>query len=297
MPKTAFQGISGSYSEAALIALGGQYGQLGALEPIGLETFEKCFEAVNSRTVDLAFLPFENSMNGTFHKNYDLLLTSGLIIVGEWSSRETHVLAALPGATLQNIREIRSQSEVIQQCSKFLSSLTNVNVIQGFDTAGSASYIQTNSLHNAAAICSELAAQRYGLTSLLKVGIEDDVNVTRYLLIGRQPVQPQRHESPRTSVSVVLKNIPGAFFRALSCFSLRDLNISKIESRASARTITLSTPWEYVLYIDVDGSTSDTAVARAVANLEEYGVVKVLGSYPRYIPSIDAPLSHRGIGL
>lgn len=78
---------------------------------------------------------------------------------------------------------------------------------------------------------------------------------------------------------------------------LQPISISKIESRASTRSVQLSNPWEYVLYIDVDGSIADTPVAKSIANLEEFGVVRVLGSYPRYFAKPEAPLSHRGIGL
>jgi prephenate dehydratase len=108
-------------------------------------------------------------------------------------------------------------------------------------------------LTNSAAIASERAAKLYGL-QILKSGIEDAQNtITRYILLSKKPIAPERHLDPKSSLVVMLKNEVGTFFKALSCFALRGIQISKIESRPSSRSITLSKPWEYVVYIDFEG--------------------------------------------
>ncbi|RKO87866.1 Prephenate dehydratase-domain-containing protein [Blyttiomyces helicus] len=207
-------------------------------------------------------------------------------------------LVALPGTTLDQITEIRSHPYVLDQCRTFLSTLGSVSLAQAQDTAGSAKGIKEGGLKTTAAIAGARAAELYNLT-ILKSGIEDDSNtVTRYVLLSTKAVVPERHLNPVTSVSLVLKNQPGAIHKATAAFALRGLNISKIESRPTSRSITVAKPWEYVIYIDVDGSTADAAVANAIANLHEFAIkVRVLGSYPRYQPPVQPLVGQYGVGL
>eukprot|EP00842_Homolaphlyctis_polyrhiza_P004512 jgi/Hompol1/5061/HPOL_004145-RA len=270
-----------------------------ALETVGFESVEHMFEAVSGSLIHCGIVPIENSLTGSLYKVLDLLHQHSLHIIGETIDHPQHCLVALPGVAIEDITEIRSHPLVIDQCRTFLSSLPkHVAIGQSFDSAGSALEISERRLRNTAAIVGARAARIYGL-NILKYAVEDDPNiVTRYVLIARDPVIPERHMDPRTAVSVALKNRTGAMFRALAVFSLRDINICKIESRPSQRSIRLMKPWEYILYIDIDGSIADAPVANALRHLQEIAVVRILGSYPRF-PSTQPVVSagHFGIGM
>ncbi|KAI8918908.1 Prephenate dehydratase-domain-containing protein [Entophlyctis helioformis] len=284
--RVAFEGQAGAHSESVGLALFANEPSLRAglpVETVGYETFDKLFEAVAQGQAQFGILPLENSITGTFYKVLDLLHQHSLHIVGETIRHEQHSLVAMPGVTMEQITEIRSHPFAIEQCRTFLSSLgKHVAIGQALDTAASAAEIKAKNLTFTAAIADARAAELYGL-SVLQRGIEDDPNnVTRYVLVAREPVIPQRHTDPRTTLSVGLKNQTGAFFKALSVFALREINICKIESRPSPRSIRLAKPWEYILYIDVDGSIADPPISNALRHLQELAIVRVLGSYPRF---------------
>ncbi|TPX57649.1 prephenate dehydratase [Powellomyces hirtus] len=299
--KVAFQGTKGAYSEGAVIELFSSQKTWAGLDvvPQGYDSFKQVFEAVQDDIVNYALVPIENSSTGTFHFTHDLLLHYSLYIVGEYQYHENHCLAALPGVKLETLTEIQSHAYVIDQCRGYLGTLPpTITINQGHDTASSAARIQSQNLTTSAAICGSRAARLYGL-DILASGIEDDSNtVTRYILISRTPIKPERHLEPRTSISVWLKNQKGMFHKAAACFALRDINICKIESRPSTRAITISKPWEYVMYMDVDGSATEPQMINAVRNLEEFATrVRVLGSYPRYQPMQQNPGTPIGIGM
>jgi prephenate dehydratase len=127
---------------------------------------------------------------------------------------------------LEDIKEIRSQSYILDQCSQFLSSLEGskeIFVSQAKDSAQSAARIQSEKLKNVGAICGARAAQLYGL-EVLQSGLEDDTNtMTRYVLVGTSPATPERHLNPKTFLAITCRNQVGAFFKVLSCFALRDI--------------------------------------------------------------------------
>ncbi|KAL2916457.1 hypothetical protein HK105_203890 [Polyrhizophydium stewartii] len=298
--RVGFEGQPGAHSETVAVSLFSTQPEFRnrGLETVGHESFEKVFEAVATSQLDYGVLPLENSVTGTFYKVLDLLHRHSLHIVGETIRHEQHNLVALPGVTLDEITEVRSHPFAIEQCRGFLGTLgKHVAIGQSLDTAASALEIKTHGLRHTAAIVSMRAAEMYGL-AVLQRGVEDDPNnVTRYVLVAREPIAPQRHTDPRTTVSVALKNQTGAMFKALACFSMREINICKIESRPSPRSIRLAKPWEYILYIDVDGSIADPPVANALRHLQELAVVRVLGSYPRYPQPSEPSVGLFGIGM
>lgn len=267
--KVAYQGAPGAYSEAAIFEIFGKHAQA-----IPCETFEEVFQKVESNEVDRGMLPIENSVTGSLHRNYDLLLEHQLVIVGEYPLRVRHCLIGLPGAELKDIRKVISHPQGIAQCEKYLRSL-GVHTEAVYDTAGSVKMVKESSDPSLAAIASNWAAQIYGM-KILQEGIEDNqANYTRFLVLARDPIQPEGEA--KTSIVFTLRNIPGALFKALSVFALRDIDLTKIESRPL-----VGTPWEYLFYIDFRGSIAEEKVRHALDNLSEYALsLRVLGSYPR----------------
>lgn len=267
--KVAYQGAPGAYSEAAIFEIFGKQAQA-----IPCETFEEVFRKVELDDVERGMLPIENSVTGSLHRNYDLLLEHQLVIVGEYPLRVRHCLIGLPGVELKDIRKVISHPQGIAQCEKYLRSL-GVHTEAVYDTAGSVKMVKESNDPSLAAIASNWAAQIYGM-KILQEGIEDNqANYTRFLVLARQPIQPEGEA--KTSIVFTLRNIPGALFKALSVFALRDIDLTKIESRPL-----VGTPWEYLFYIDFRGSIAEEKVKHALDNLSEYALsLRVLGSYPR----------------
>jgi prephenate dehydratase len=278
--QVGFEGIAGSHSEDALVQLfKSQTAFQGKLSgAIGYSSFQKVCENVVNNTVDLGIVPIENSIAGTFFGVVDLISKYNLQIVGEFEHEEVQCLVGLPGSVVGDIKQVHSHPYAFDQCRPFLASL-NKKLVQSLDTAASCEEIQKEQLKDVAAIASARAASLYGLTVLTEI---DSVAVTRYALVSTAPIVPERHLMPRTSLEIVLKNQVGAIMKAVAVFSHRDINISKIESRPSSRSIRLQKAWEYIVYLDVDCGTNEVRMQKALDNLAEIGTVKVLGSYPRY---------------
>ena len=228
--KVAFQGESGAYSEKATRELLGS-----RVTTVPCKSFEDAFKAVASREADYAVLPIENSLGGSIHINYDLLLRYDLHVIGEHEFRVEHSLLALPGVKREDIKKVMSHPQALAQCDNYLRSW-GVSREEAYDTAGSAKMIKDNDLRDCAAIASDLAGLTYGL-EVLDTNIEDwDNNFTRFLLLSREPVSPMIPPSmpAKTSIVFVLPNDPGALYKALACFTLRDIDFCKIESRPTS---------------------------------------------------------------
>jgi prephenate dehydratase len=267
--KVAYQGAPGAYSEAASYEIFGK-----EADPVPCETFEEVFRQVEEGGAERGMLPIENSVTGSLHRNYDLLLEHQLHIVGEYPLRVRHCLIGLPGAEIHKIRKVISHPQGIAQCEKYLRRM-QVQTEAVYDTAGSVKMVKEAGDPTMAAIASNWAAQIYGM-QILEEGIEDNpANYTRFLVLAKQAHIPQG--AAKTSIVFTLRNIPGALFKALSVFALREIDLTKIESRPL-----VGKPWEYLFYIDFAGSTREPHVQRALENLGEYALtLRVLGSYPR----------------
>lgn len=270
MQRIAFQGERGAYSEAAVIAL---YG--AEAEPVPLRAFELVFDAVQEGSCDLGVVPIENSLAGSVHRNYDLLLQHDLYIVGEVNVRIAHQLIANPGVRLEDVRRVYSHPQALAQCEASLTAMPGVEIVPTYDTAGSVKMIKEQGLRDAAAIASLRAAEIYEM-NILRSGFEDvPDNYTRFLALARRPVVPTGPS--KTSLVFAGKNVPGALFRMLSIFALRDIDLTKIESRPFR-----GKPWEYIFYLDFEGNLADKRCRRAVEHLGEIAaLMRVFGSYPR----------------
>lgn len=224
--RVAYQGEPGAYSESAAIEYFGEGVQL-----VPCETFEKVFELVEGEGADRAVLPIENSLAGTIHRNYDLLLQHRLHIVGEVDFCVRHYLLALEGVQLGDVRVVQSHPMALAQCERFLSEHGFIREV-ALDTAGSARLLRDKGYRDRAAIAGARAAQIYAL-NILREDIEDESeNYTRFLILARTPcASPPLGTPAKTSIAFSLINTAGALFKALSVFALRDIDLTKIESR------------------------------------------------------------------
>lgn len=268
MLKIAFQGEAGAYSEQAV------FGYFGNVDAVPCETFDLVFDAVTSGKCQSGLIPIENSLAGSIHQNYDLLLRNNLFITGEYFLRVRHCLIGFPGVTKKDISKVISHPQALGQCSGYLRNL-GVKIEQKYDTAGSVKLLKESGEKTVAAIASRRAAEIYGM-QIIEEGIEDNTeNYTRFLEINIAAVNPSSES--KTSIVFTLKNQPGSLFKALSVFALRDLDLTKIESRPLA-----GTPWNYLFYIDFIGKVTDESVKRALNHLSEYAeMLRILGSYSR----------------
>lgn len=265
----AFQGEPGSFSQQAGRKILGE-----GIRPCACHSFDKVFDAVARKRAELAVVPIENTLAGSIHQNFDLLARHSLEIAAETSLRVEHNLIAHPGATLGEIRQVYSHPVALEQCTRLLRRLKNIEKIAFYDTAGSVKHIREQNLKNAAAIASAEAARIYRMR-ILRPGIEDDPeNYTRFLLLSRRGRFTRGGR--KTSIVFGLKNEPGLLFKALSVFALRNIDLSKIESRPIR-----GTPWEYLFYLDLQSDIRSVECANALRHLREMApYLKVLGSYP-----------------
>lgn len=231
------------------------------------------FDAVESGRVNAAVIPIENSLAGSVAEHFDLLLTRELFIHGESYLRIRHNLIAPAGVKLGQIRRTFSHPVALDQCRNFFRAHRAIEAVPFYDTAGSVRHVVEQKLADSAAIAARGAAEQYGGHVLL-TGIEDDKqNFTRFLLISGQNKAPLG--ANKTSLGFGLKNLPGVLFKALSVFALRDISLSKIESRPMR-----GHPWEYVFFVDILRGDDETA-RNALRHLSEVAeFVKVLGVYP-----------------
>ncbi|MFH1892606.1 MAG: prephenate dehydratase [Candidatus Zixiibacteriota bacterium] len=267
--KVAFQGERGSFSEVAAKELVGN-----DIIPIHCETFEAVFELVESRRAILGVIPIENSLIGSIHKNYDLLLEHDLKVVGETQARVQHSLIALPNASLSRIKQVYSHPAALDQCRDFFKKHPKLDPVTYYDTAGAVKMLAEKKLDNAAAIARPHAAEIYKM-KIMKKSIEDEKsNYTRFLLLGR--TQPGFQGRAKTSIVFSMKNQPGVLFKALSVFALRDIDLTRIESRPVRKKT-----WQYNFYIDFAGSIKEQHVKNALDHLSEIThFIRILGSYP-----------------
>lgn len=275
----AFQGEPGAYSQEAIF---GVFGAGTACAPC--PTFRGAFEAVHQGRAKSALLPVENSTTGSIHEVWDLLLAHDLQIVGEVILPVRHALLAVPGATLKDIQTVVSHPQALTQCEGWVLS-HGWTAEPGSDTAGSARRIAELGDKTRAAIASQVAGQLYGLDVLAK-NIQDVAeNFTRFLLLVPRAAFVTGARAPgfegaagplKTSLVFATRHQPGSLYQSLAEFAVREVSLTKIESRPDRRT-----PWSYIFYVDIEGDPSEPRVAQALQALQRSAsFVKVLGSYP-----------------
>lgn len=273
--RISFQGETGAFSEEAVVAF---YEGQTSFELCPLPSFEEVFDSLAGGAADRAVVPIENSLHGSVHANYDLLRERPAQIVGELKLRIVHHLLGVRGADLEDVSAVYSHPQALGQCQGYLEEvLPEAEVIAAYDTAGAAKMVAEDGDLTRAAIASEAAAEEYGLEILAR-GIESNhQNYTRFLVLASEPEFPAPDTPCKTSVVYAMKeNVPGALFKSLAVFALREIDLHKIESRPL-----VGSPWAYIFYLDIEGSVREERVQRALDHLTEItAFLDVLGSYP-----------------
>jgi prephenate dehydratase len=290
--KVAIQGELGSFSHEAAERM------LPGCTVVPCARSVEVFDRVQRGSVAAAVIPIENSLAGTVAEHADLLVARDVFIEGEFLLRIVHNVIAAPGVKLAGLRKVLSHPVALDQCRDFFTDHPRIEPVPFYDTAGSVKHVVAHGLQDAAAIAGQHAAREYS-GKILQGGIEDDKrNFTRFFLIRKGAAPSPSSAKPRkgsaastsrkwrqvpsgtggankTSIAFKVKNVPGALFKSLSVFALRDISLSKIESRPMR-----GRPWEYVFYVDFLRGDDEPA-RNALRHLGEVAdFVKVLGVYP-----------------
>ena len=266
----AIQGERGSYSEVAATHLLGKKIKLRCCE-----RFEDVFKLAAKQQTQYCLVPVENSLSGSIHKNYDLLLRHKLKITREVNLQIEHHLITAPGASFEEITTVFSHPVALDQCDNFFEEFPHLVKRSAYDTSGSVKRIIEENLRDCGAVAGKQAAEYYG-GKIAMTGIQDNKeNFTRFVLLAQE--LETRKKADKTSVAFSFGNAPGALFKCLSVFALRDIDLTKIESRPIH-----GRPWEYLFYLDFLGNTNQESIRRALDHLEELTeFLVVLGCYPR----------------
>ncbi len=271
--QVAFQGERGAYSEAAAVTFFAD-----PITVIPCSDFDSVFQAVAEQQADRGILPIENSLAGSIHRNYDLLLRHDLFIVGEVQIPIAHQLITRPGLELADIKKVYSHPQALAQCEHSLTRLLpQAERIPTYDTAGSVKMIKEQDIANAAGLASRRAADIYDM-AIIQADMQDNPeNYTRFVVVARRPIVPKEEAEAKTSVVFSIESVPGSLFKSLAVFALRDIDLAKIESRPLQ-----DKRWEYFFYIDFIGTQHQEHCQRALEHLQEIATYfRVLGSYPR----------------
>jgi chorismate mutase/prephenate dehydratase len=272
--QVGFQGTEGAYGHQAARQHFGV-----SRRPVTLKayrSFRETMEAIQDGSVERAVLPIENSTAGSVHEVYDLLFKLNLWIAGEEIVVIDHCLLGPPGATIEGIRRIHSHPQALAQCSEFLAELPQVESDVAQNTALAAERVAKMADPAHAAIASETAGERFGLTVLRRNIANQALNLTRFVIITAAPVDCNPLVQTKVSLVFGTTHERGALVRCLNVLAEEGINVSKLESRPRP-----GTAWEYHFYVDLEGHLSEPRMQSALAGLAvTTQFVRVLGCYP-----------------
>jgi prephenate dehydratase len=268
--RIAFQGERGAFSEEAAVQL---LGEAITLVPRG--SFDATFSAIGDGAADYILAPIENSLAGSVHRSFDLLIESKLTIVAEVIIPIVHHLIGLPGATFEQIATVQSHPVALAQCERFFAAHPALRRVAAEDTAGSVREVMRSGDRSRAAIAARRAAQIYG-GAILREHLEDDrENYTRFLLLASER-SADIENADKLSLVFELDHRPGALYHALAPIANRGINLMKIESRPVH-----GAPWQYRFYLDLQTPGGQAGAEAALEELRKLVVgLRVLGSYP-----------------
>lgn len=272
IPRIAFQGERGAFSEEAAVRLLGE-----DIEAVPRPSFEALFSAITEGAADYALAPIENTLAGSVYRSYDLLLESHLHIVGEVIHPIALHLIGTLHASLDRLATVESHPVALAQCEHLFRAHPQLQRVASLDTAGSVRAVVAANDPSRAAIAAKRAAEIYGGKILLEHIEDHRENYTRFLLLASQPLPPgNSSRSNKLSLVIQLPHQPGALHRALAIFARREMNLLKIESRPIP-----GHPWQYCFYLDLQAAQDNPETAAALEELRLCAAeVRLLGSYP-----------------
>ncbi len=266
--RIVFQGTEGSYSQEAMFRYFGK-----EINSFHVQKFRDAMEAIEEGSADFAVLPIENSTAGAVDEVFDLLVEFENYIVDELVLPVRHALAGLPDATLSDIERVYSHPQALMQSARYLDEHRDWQQISVANTAVAARKVLEDDDVKKAAICSEHAAEVYGLKVLDREINDNPANSTRFIIVTNQKIF--RKNASKISICFEVSHESGSLYHMLSHFIYNDLNMTKIESRPIE-----GRPWEYRFFVDFDGNMADPAVKNAIRGLrEESRNLKILGNY------------------
>jgi prephenate dehydratase/chorismate mutase/prephenate dehydratase len=284
--RVAFQGELGAFSEDAVRSFFGE-----RAEPVPRREFRDVGQAVSCGDVDFGALPVENTLVGGVGPSYDVLARERLSVVGEVVVPIHHCVLGIAGTTLKTVRRVLSHPVALAQAVRFFEAHPDIEAIAVYDTAGAAREVVKQADAHTAALASERAAARYGLTVVARNVEDRPDNQTRFLIVAPEGTTfaqvPRESTAPavllptggerwKTTVLLETADTPGALVRALQCFAHRGINLSKVESRPA------DVPWTYRFFLEFDTQAESPAAREAISDLETHAAsVRVLGSYPK----------------
>lgn len=267
--KIGYQGVNGAFSQMALRKFFAEQ----AHEEIGYSSFTDMFADVQKGVLDYALFPVENTTTGIIARTYDYFQYYDVHAIGEVIVPVRQNLMAHEESKLEDIREVYSHPEALSQCQGFLNRHPEMKPVVYEDTALSAKYIREEGDIHKAAIASDLAADLYDL-QILEAEIQDnDLNMTRFLVVSRKEDYP--FDADKVSIRIVLKHVPGALYHALGIFASKNINVVKLESRPIVGEL-----FEYCFYIDFTGNQNDDNIKETLRRLKYDCLdLKVFGFY------------------
>ncbi len=266
----AFQGVKGANSDIACHSV------FPDMETLACYSFEDTFAAVREGKARLAMIPIENSSAGRVADNHHLMPESGLHIIGEHYQKIEHQLLAPKGATLAGLRQVHSHVQALAQCREFLRE-HNIEPIVAADTAGAAEQVALWNNKDVGAIATSLAGEIYGLDTLGTDVNDNADNTTRFLVMSKDPIDPDPVESKvMTTFVFKVRSVPAALYKALGGFATNGVNLTKLESYITDGSFSVAQ-----FYADVEGHPSERLVRLALEELSFFSKeVRILGVYP-----------------
>jgi len=272
--RAAYQGIEGSYSHMATRKYFAA--RSAEMELVGCGSFDAALQMAEEGEAGFAILPIENTTAGSINETYELLRRTPLAITGEEILPVRHCLLGVAQVDPGSLRRIISHPQALAQCSRFLRSLPGAEASAWGDTASAARHVSESADPTLAAIASEEAAKLYGLEVLSREIADQEANWTRFVIVSAPGEPPDPRIPSKTSLVLTTRHDQGALARVLEIVAGHGLNLCKLESRPEP-----SRPWEYMFYMDMEGSLASDAVSMTVARIRrECPYLKVLGSYP-----------------
>ncbi len=278
-----YQGVPGSYSEASLAL----FCDLHEISHTPVEErgfFEGLFDSISNK-VGLGWVPVSNSHAGTVHQSIDMFLRHDVEVLAEYYFNVDHCLAVRPGVKIENIKTAHSHVQALAQSADFLQE-HNIATLAYHDTAAAAEMVASTGTETDAAVCSERAAEMYGLDVVARKIQSDPNNTTRFLLVKKRDKQYDFEESLeqgdsndfKTTVIFAADNSAGSLHKCISGFAGANMNMTKLESRRIQ-----DSGYDYLFYLDFDCKLEHPAAQGALAVLQQHSpMVRILGTYPKY---------------